>query len=168
VRRACWDELDGLDPDFFLYYEDVDLCRRAADAGWSVWYDPAVSIKHHRPLHLRPVPAHLRLLTRHALLTYARKHWPAWQTRLLGGIVKLESAARRLKAWVKGDDEARVAFSALGRIAEDIPAGRVTTARRRLLRVVRHQEQHRAAGSTERGQEDRNATVDCHPQPQPC
>jgi N-acetylglucosaminyl-diphospho-decaprenol L-rhamnosyltransferase len=168
VRRECWDDLGGLDPDFFLYYEDVDLCRRAAERGWSVWYDPAVSIEHLRPLHLRPVPAHLRLLTRHALLTYARKHWPAWQTRVLGGIVKVESVVRRLWAWMTGDDEASTAFAALGRIAEDVPAKRVARARRRLLRVVRGQEQHRVTGSIERGLADLSSAVDCHPQPQPC
>ena len=29
VRRDCWRELGGFDEDFFLYYEDVDICRRA-------------------------------------------------------------------------------------------------------------------------------------------
>ena len=30
VRRDCFADLGGLDANFFLYYEDVDLCRRAA------------------------------------------------------------------------------------------------------------------------------------------
>ena len=71
-------ELGGFDEDFFLYYEDVDLCRRAHAAGWSVWYDPAVRVTHFLPLHTRSVPAPLRVMTRHALLTYAAKHWPRW------------------------------------------------------------------------------------------
>jgi hypothetical protein len=168
VRRECWDDLRGLDGDFFLYYEDVDLCRRAGERGWSVWYDPAVSIVHHRPLHLRRVPAHLRLFTRHALLTYARKHWPAWQTRLLGGIVKLESMVRRWWASWKGDVEAKGVFAALERIAEDVPAGRVKRAHRRLMQVVRRQEQSRTAGSGDRGQVDRCPGVDRPLQLQPC
>src|SRR5262245_14326977 len=36
VRRQVLAELDGLDPAFFLYYEDVDLCRRARSRGWEV------------------------------------------------------------------------------------------------------------------------------------
>jgi GT2 family glycosyltransferase len=156
VRRDCWDDLGGLDPDFFLYYEDVDFCRRASQRGWSVWYDPTVSIAHHRPMHQRAVPAHLRLLTRHALLTYARKHWPDWQTRLLAGIVKMESVLRRWWARWSGDAGAPQVFEALGRITEDMSAGRMKRARRRLLRVVEDQEQHRAA-----------YPVDRHPEPQP-
>src|SRR5205807_8297 len=29
VRRSCWEKVGGFDPDFFLYYEDVDFCHRA-------------------------------------------------------------------------------------------------------------------------------------------
>ncbi len=33
MRTSVWRELGGLDPGFFLWYEDVDLARRARDAG---------------------------------------------------------------------------------------------------------------------------------------
>ncbi|HET6571990.1 MAG TPA: glycosyltransferase family 2 protein, partial [Fimbriiglobus sp.] len=79
VRRDCYEEVGGLDENFFLYYEDVDFCRRARRAGWSVWYEPDLRVTHHFPLHARAVPPPLRLVTRHALLTYSRKHWPRWQ-----------------------------------------------------------------------------------------
>src|SRR5262249_37438487 len=70
VRRACWTDLGGFDPDFFLYYEDVDLCRRARFQGWDVCFEPGLTLVHHQPFHARRIPAHLRLITRHALLTY--------------------------------------------------------------------------------------------------
>jgi len=34
VRRSCFEDLDGLDERFFLYFEDVDLGLRARAAGW--------------------------------------------------------------------------------------------------------------------------------------
>ena len=138
VRRDCWRELGGLDPDFFLYYEDVDLCRRARQAGWSVWYDPAAGLLHHRPLHSRPVPPHLHLITRHALLTYARKHWPAWQAHLLGWIVRLE--ARIGAGLARHDPEARRIGAELGRLVGELQQDRPEAARARLQRVVRRQE----------------------------
>jgi N-acetylglucosaminyl-diphospho-decaprenol L-rhamnosyltransferase len=33
VHRDLWRRLDGFDPDFFMYWEDVDLSRRCVDAG---------------------------------------------------------------------------------------------------------------------------------------
>ena len=96
VRRECFDQLGGFDERFFLYYEDVDFCRRAREQGWSVWYDPAVRVTHHWPLHARRLPAPLRLMTRHALLTYSRKHWSWWQARTMAGVVWWEASLRRL------------------------------------------------------------------------
>ena len=67
-----------------------------------MWYEPAVRATHYRPLHTRSVSAPLRLMTRHALLTYAAKHWPNWQFRLLGGLVWFEAGLRRLLAGGRG------------------------------------------------------------------
>lgn len=36
VRRRCFEELDGFDESFFLYWEDADICYRAREAGWEV------------------------------------------------------------------------------------------------------------------------------------
>jgi GT2 family glycosyltransferase len=157
VRRDCWAGLGGLDASYFLYYEDVDLCRRAREAGWSVWFDPSATIIHHHPLHDRPVPPHLRLVTRHALLTYAGKYWPAWQRALLGGVVRLEAAARWLSATLTGDSHAAETFADMGRVVDDLGRGEDREAHARLVRVVRRQE----------AQHEQAATVDRHPQPQP-
>jgi GT2 family glycosyltransferase len=156
VRRECLHDLGGLDPDFFLYYEDVDLCRRARQAGWSVWFDPSSSIVHHRPLHSRPVSPHLRLITRHALLTYALKHWPGWQVPLLGSLIRLEANARRMLAWCKGDTQAASLFAEMDQLVVELVAGKSAEAQARLRRIVRTQETSRVV-----------ASVDRHPLPQP-
>jgi GT2 family glycosyltransferase len=144
LRRDCLDQLGGLDRDFFLYYEDVDLCRRAAAQGWSVWFEPALRAVHHNPLHLRRVPAYLRLLTRHALLTYASKHWPASQFRLLARLVQGEAWLRQ--CWAHRKDRATASlFNHLRAIALDLRLGRLVAARRRLRHVVRCEEQRSAA-----------------------
>jgi GT2 family glycosyltransferase len=157
VRRDCWKKLGGLDPSYFLYYEDVDFCRRARQAGWTVWYDPQAVIVHHRPLHARAVPPHLRLVTRHALLTYAGKHWPGWQHALLGGVVRAEAALRRVGAWLRGDADACHTFGELGQVARDLAGGHAERARERLLAVIRREEQRHERTPIERR----------HPQPQP-
>jgi GT2 family glycosyltransferase len=37
VRSDLYRRLCGFDPRFFLYFEETDLCRRAADAGAEIW-----------------------------------------------------------------------------------------------------------------------------------
>jgi GT2 family glycosyltransferase len=148
VRRDCWRDVGGLDPAFFLYYEDVDLCRRARQAGWSVWYDPAAGLLHHRPLASRTVGPHLHLVTRHALLTYAGKHWPAWHLRLLGWIVRLETWLA--SKWASHDPEARRTWTELGRLVDELLQGKPAAARARLERVVRRQEEQHARAAVNR------------------
>ena len=135
VRRACWHELGGFDESFFLYYEDADFCRRAWDAGWSVWYEPALRITHFTPLHTRPVPPELRLMTRHALLTYAEKYWGPSRRKILAGVVWLEAIARRAKAYLGRRPCAL--HAELGRLARDWFEGRPLAARWRIRRAAR-------------------------------
>ncbi|MBW3659771.1 MAG: glycosyltransferase family 2 protein [Actinobacteria bacterium] len=46
VRLSCWDELGGLDEDFYLYWEDADICYRAREAGWEVRILPCTPFCH--------------------------------------------------------------------------------------------------------------------------
>lgn len=46
LRREMLDEIGTFDERFYMYCEDVDLCKRAHDAGWRVVYYPEVEIIH--------------------------------------------------------------------------------------------------------------------------
>jgi GT2 family glycosyltransferase len=47
ARTAALREVGGFDPQFFMYFEEVDLCRRLAAYGWQAWYEPAAIVTHH-------------------------------------------------------------------------------------------------------------------------
>jgi len=143
VRRACLEDVGGLDERFFLYYEDVDFCRRARARGWSTWYDPSIDIVHHQPLHRRTPSSAVRLFTRHALLTYASKHWPRWQFRMLARIVGLEAKLRTLKAQTRLDSLGILHYRKLGAIAGLLADKRAKAARRLLAEVAEKQEEQR-------------------------
>lgn len=46
IRRPIVEELGLFDERFFLYYEEVDLCRRIKKAGWKIAYWPAITVIH--------------------------------------------------------------------------------------------------------------------------
>jgi N-acetylglucosaminyl-diphospho-decaprenol L-rhamnosyltransferase len=75
LRREMLDELGGFDEGFRLYGEDIDLCYRAAKAGWERWFVPEAIVHHtyaavidHRFLTRRTI-WHWRSMAR-----FARKH----------------------------------------------------------------------------------------------
>lgn len=46
ARFKAIQSLDFFDPEFFLYYEEVDLMRRGRQAGWATWYVSRARIQH--------------------------------------------------------------------------------------------------------------------------
>lgn len=46
VRRKALGTATAFDPDFFMYYEDMELCRRIRRAGFGVWSVPQARIIH--------------------------------------------------------------------------------------------------------------------------
>jgi GT2 family glycosyltransferase len=46
IRRRAFDAVAGMDPGFFLYWEDADFCRRAAGEGWQTVYLPIEGARH--------------------------------------------------------------------------------------------------------------------------
>jgi GT2 family glycosyltransferase len=46
IRREAFAAVGGFDEQFFLYWEDADLCRRIRMAGWRVTYVPHCSVTH--------------------------------------------------------------------------------------------------------------------------
>lgn len=45
-RKDLLDKIGYLDEEFFMYYEDEDLCRRASLAGFKVKYAPFIKVTH--------------------------------------------------------------------------------------------------------------------------
>ena len=57
LPRSMFDRLHGFDEGYFLHCEDLDLCRRVRDAGYTVWLAGGVRVHHgkggssrHRPV----------------------------------------------------------------------------------------------------------------------
>ena len=46
IRKEIFDNLKGFDEDFWMYYEDVDLCSRARDAGGKIAFYNDITVEH--------------------------------------------------------------------------------------------------------------------------
>jgi GT2 family glycosyltransferase len=74
-RRGMLDELGGWDAGYRHYVEDIDLCYRAARAGWERWYVPEAVVRHDYAAVIDK-----RFLSRHTLwhlrgmARFVRKH----------------------------------------------------------------------------------------------
>jgi GT2 family glycosyltransferase len=89
MRRETLAQAGLFDPRFFLYYEEVDLCRRAKAAGYSVSYWPDVVVTHIggesgrqlSSLTASKSASRVALWRMRSTLLYYRKHH-GWQARL--------------------------------------------------------------------------------------
>ena len=86
VRREVIEQIGGLDENFFLYFEDVDWCKRMRKAGWQVVYNPCVQVVH---LGGQSQPDR-RVANQHyneSLGYFYRKHYgPVWAVLMNGAL----------------------------------------------------------------------------------
>jgi GT2 family glycosyltransferase len=137
IRRECLHDLGGFDEDYFLYYEDVDLCRRAAEQGWGVCYEPGIAARHMEPLQNRQLTEPLRAVTRHAVLTYFRKHLSRRQFRGLTRVVQCEAFLRRCLYRWRGQSAEVEIMGCIGEMAVLLREGQTELARQTLEHVLR-------------------------------
>jgi GT2 family glycosyltransferase len=75
VRREAVDRIGPLDDGFFMWYEEVDFCRRAHDAGWKTRYYADVVATHRKAASFDRVGTFKKqAMVRRSLRRYMRKH----------------------------------------------------------------------------------------------
>jgi N-acetylglucosaminyl-diphospho-decaprenol L-rhamnosyltransferase len=75
VRRDLFEALGGFDERFFMYYEEVDLCMRARELGWSTYHLAEPGVVHVGNVssdQVRDIRLFYSLRSRRL---YARLHW---------------------------------------------------------------------------------------------
>lgn len=75
LRSDVWHLLGGFDDRYWLYFEDIDLCRRSLLAGMPVLYDPTIQLKH---AHGKTSAKHRSMLMNLFLVKEARGHLISW------------------------------------------------------------------------------------------
>jgi N-acetylglucosaminyl-diphospho-decaprenol L-rhamnosyltransferase len=102
VRGDAWQQLGGLDEEFHpVWFEDVDFCRRAIDAGYQIQYLPKVIASHVGGHSVAKVPAGCRAVYWCvSLIKYASKHFREPAYRLVCAAVVLSSFPRAVAGMI--------------------------------------------------------------------
>ncbi len=101
LSRRWFRRIGGFDPAYFLYLEDVDLCRRFHLAGGQVVFDPGAVITHYGQLssggaRFRSLLHHHRSLLRYGLREY--RSLPRWLMVMAGVAVRLAAVSAKALA----------------------------------------------------------------------
>ncbi len=93
VRAEAIAAVGLLDERFFMYAEDLDWAKRMKEAGWKIYYNPQVVVRHVKRASSRQFkPA--RLEFERASLRFYRKHYQAQTPRWLNGLILAALAVR--------------------------------------------------------------------------
>jgi N-acetylglucosaminyl-diphospho-decaprenol L-rhamnosyltransferase len=107
VRRAAAEQVGYLDPDFFVYSDEVDFARRLRDAGWRSVYVPGAVAIHHEQLSTAAVPERRIVELARNRNRYMRKHHSAAAARAVRWLTACTYALRALAALVLPGHSAR-------------------------------------------------------------
>lgn len=85
IAQTAYQQLKGWDQRFFMYMEDVDLCRRAKDLGMKVGVAEHITWTHHHGLSSKPFPVDRIRSKTSAIVSkhlYANKHFSSFSKPL--------------------------------------------------------------------------------------
>jgi N-acetylglucosaminyl-diphospho-decaprenol L-rhamnosyltransferase len=74
VRREAGSQIGWLDPQFFVYSDEVDFCKRLSDEGWETLYVPSARAIHHEQLSTGALPEKRIVELSRNRDRYMRKH----------------------------------------------------------------------------------------------
>jgi N-acetylglucosaminyl-diphospho-decaprenol L-rhamnosyltransferase len=84
VRRESALAVGGFDPDFYVYSDETDFCKRLGDAGWKILFVPSARAIHHDQMARDVAGAERRIVEYHrGRDRYLRKHLGEVQAVLL-------------------------------------------------------------------------------------
>jgi GT2 family glycosyltransferase len=109
VRREAAVEVGYLDPDFFVYYDECDFCKRLAGAGWHTLYVPTAEAVHHDQLSTDLAAGLPRIVEFHRNRDlYMRKHHSRAAALAVRLLTAWSYALRALAAVVLPNQPARI------------------------------------------------------------
>lgn len=106
LRREAFEAVEGFDEGYFMYVEDVDLCTRLREAGWTVVFSPEVEVVHEIGASSRRMPKRMAVEHSRSIYRYFDRHVARGPVVLLKPLV-------RVALWLRARLAARVRARAI-------------------------------------------------------
>ena len=84
IRRATLDAVGAFDEGFWMWFEEVDFCKRALTKGWKTLYTPATHAVHVRAASTTQSTAEKQRILRNSIVHYSMKYFGPLKTKMLG------------------------------------------------------------------------------------
>ncbi len=113
LRRSALAEAGLFDEGFWMYMEDLDLCYRFREAGWTTWYEPAARVIHVKAGTSGPIRSpKLNYAFHYGMYRFYRRHYAGDRNPLVNAAVYAGIALKL------GASLARAPFTRLARRRE--------------------------------------------------
>lgn len=87
IRRALITDVGLLDEGYYIWYEEVDYCRRARTCGWRTYYTSAATAVHHKGVSFKQrSPIRLQIILNNSIIRYFRVHETVWSACVLAAL----------------------------------------------------------------------------------
>jgi GT2 family glycosyltransferase len=94
IRRSAFEEVGGFDRAFFMYFEEVDLCRRLSDVGWQIHFCPDAEVTHVGQASTRQVKGSMLVAHYRSTVLYYRRHLRGAALAFWLGVMRVKMNAR--------------------------------------------------------------------------
>jgi hypothetical protein len=101
IRKSSFDKLNGFDETFFMYGEDLDLCKRIIQLGKEIHYVPTTQIIHYGGESVRSAKFDSINAFFDSMSLFYKKHFSATTTFFLSILIKLGIWLKKSIAFLK-------------------------------------------------------------------
>ncbi len=102
LRRADYEDLGGMDERFFMYFEEVDLCKRLTASGGDIWFWPEARVQHLAGVSAEAegVRARMIYVLRESRKKYFQKHFGTFSASWLEAVNRVEGLQKSMTLWM--------------------------------------------------------------------
>ena len=120
VNLTAYWSVGGMDPGYFMYFEDVDLAERLTRRGWLHVYVPSAVVVHEGGHATRRDPHRMQRVHHTSAMRYLSGRYPGRSRAPLRAALRAGLGARMLVSYVSGRVAAGARFQ---RRVDDLPPG---------------------------------------------